>query len=745
MAKKKVMLFIVEGPTDETSLSTVLNRIFSSSTVKFQVVHGDVLTRDFMSSDKIVAAVWDQVKAFMGEIYKKSDICRIVHLTDMDGVFVPDDAVVEDNAMAAGAPPLYTETQIQTPNRVGILDRNKRKRKNVDRLSACPRIAGNVAACPGSGKTTVLLAKLKLLADRMPLENGAGICVLSHTNVAVNEIKNRLSDYVDRLLSYPNYIGTIQSFIDRFVTMPYLRNVSGRNVQVVDGFTYAQHMLSKIECNKKYSALKYIIELNFKPGNQFKTKIDYIQALYIRGDGDLCIGKQHKSLASAKKLSAEQYKKLLIDILKEEGIIRYQDAYTCAQIAIDKLPTEYTDFFSSRFQYVFVDEYQDCNNIQRQAIDSIFDSTKCVVFKIGDSDQAIYNSEEDTTPDWVPQSGFLSLMTSCRFSQEIADVVCKLKRDDKGIVTLVGETGVKPVLLIFSPEKIDKVITGFISALEAYGLSDKNGIYKAIGAIRSENASGLKIGSYWSEFDGTAKKKSEYNYWTLVDEIVRSLSNGKLYKTEQIVRKLLCRVFHYTGIRNPTSGKDYTPATIKKVLEDKYREPYRQWMYEMSTLQKNDRQAVNQVVRKKINELLKINNPETTDIFADLPEHFLDESAVISYTNLLEKNVLIDPTRGRRIVFDTIHGVKGETHDATLYLETDRKGASDLSRILHCFGVGKQGNSTLYDYSRKLAYVGMSRPKKLLCVAMQAKTYEKAKKVFEHEWEIIDLRDGTEA
>ena len=51
----------------------------------------------------------------------------------------------------------------------------------------------DVAACPGSGKTTVLLAKLKLLADRMPLENGAGICVLSHTNVAVDEIKKRLS------------------------------------------------------------------------------------------------------------------------------------------------------------------------------------------------------------------------------------------------------------------------------------------------------------------------------------------------------------------------------------------------------------------------------------------------------------------------------------------------------------------------------------------------------------------------
>ena len=51
----------------------------------------------------------------------------------------------------------------------------------------------DVSACPGSGKTTVLLAKLKLLADRMPLEHGAGICVLSHTNVAVDEVKSKLT------------------------------------------------------------------------------------------------------------------------------------------------------------------------------------------------------------------------------------------------------------------------------------------------------------------------------------------------------------------------------------------------------------------------------------------------------------------------------------------------------------------------------------------------------------------------
>lgn len=174
----------------------------------------------------------------------------------------------------------------------------------------------DVAACPGSGKTTVLLAKLKLLADRMPLENGAGICVLSHTNVAVNEIKNRLSDYADRLLSYPNYIGTIQSFIDRFVTMPYLRNVSGQNVQVVDSLTYAQHMLSKIQHEAKYKALDYVTRNNFETGGQFSDRINHTQALYIRDDGALCIGRQQKPLAGAGKASAEQYKNCWSDFLK---------------------------------------------------------------------------------------------------------------------------------------------------------------------------------------------------------------------------------------------------------------------------------------------------------------------------------------------------------------------------------------------------------------------------------------------
>lgn len=308
-------------------------------------------------------------------------------------------------------------------------------------------------------------------------------------------------------------------------------------------------------------------------------------------------------------------------------------------------------------------------------------------------------------------------------------------------MTFTGNTGIKPVLIVFDPKKIDRVLGGFISALETHGLHDCQGIYKAVGAVRKDTGAGLKIGSYWSEFDSFPKKQGDYNYWELVEQIKTCLLAGDLYKAECIVRKLLCRLFHYAKIVNADSGKEYTVYTIKKTLNEEYRDIYRQWIFDLSRLQNLNTENVDSFLRKEVNELLKIRNPQAVDVFEGLPEFFLDRTDFRTEKEACERNVFVDPIRGRRIMFDTIHGVKGETHDATLYLETDRQGASDLNRILPYFGTGKVGTSPLYDYSRKLAYVGMSRPRKLLCVAMQDKTYKKCEDKFVADWEIIDLRE----
>ena len=39
----------------------------------------------------------------------------------------------------------------------------------------------DVVACPGSGKTTALLAKILILASKMPFADNRSLCVLTHT------------------------------------------------------------------------------------------------------------------------------------------------------------------------------------------------------------------------------------------------------------------------------------------------------------------------------------------------------------------------------------------------------------------------------------------------------------------------------------------------------------------------------------------------------------------------------------
>lgn len=91
------------------------------------------------------------------------------------------------------------------------------------------------------------------------------------------------------------------------------------------------------------------------------------------------------------------------------------------------------------------------------------------------------------------------------------------------------------------------------------------------------------------------------------------------------------------------------------------------------------------------------------------------------------------------IQFDTVFGVKGETHDATLYLETESRRGTDLKRIMSLLeGKKLKSTSAICEKSRRCVYVGFSRPKYLLCVAMCISTYQNHEKAFE-DWKVIDL------
>lgn len=76
-----------------------------------------------------------------------------------------------------------------------------------------------VEACPGAGKTRSIVARY---IERQGVQNH-GIALLSFTNRAVQEVKLRCVSH-PHLLRSPNFVGTFDAFLHRFVVTPdYVR------------------------------------------------------------------------------------------------------------------------------------------------------------------------------------------------------------------------------------------------------------------------------------------------------------------------------------------------------------------------------------------------------------------------------------------------------------------------------------------------------------------------------------------
>ena len=88
MSEKKVVAVIVEGPSDEAALGTILKEYFSKAEVQFVVVHGDITAEDYTTHNNIVKKINDLIDVIRQRYrYKLTDFLKIIHIVDMDGVF----------------------------------------------------------------------------------------------------------------------------------------------------------------------------------------------------------------------------------------------------------------------------------------------------------------------------------------------------------------------------------------------------------------------------------------------------------------------------------------------------------------------------------------------------------------------------------------------------------------------------------------------------------------------------------
>lgn len=139
VTSRKVILFIVEGPTDEDALSPVLKKLFQNMRVHFHVVHGNISTDLAIDSDNAIKTVNGHIKREMDRYgFKRSDMIRVIHLIDTDGAFIPNANVVAGDVEKLQ----YEEDRMIAKAVAQTIARNERKQRVLHRLYPAKKVGG---------------------------------------------------------------------------------------------------------------------------------------------------------------------------------------------------------------------------------------------------------------------------------------------------------------------------------------------------------------------------------------------------------------------------------------------------------------------------------------------------------------------------------------------------------------------------------------------------------------------------
>ena len=589
-------------------------------------------------------------------------------------------------------------------NRVNII-------KNLESL--------DIQAFPGSGKTTTLIAKLAILARKWPYNN-SGICVLSHTNVAREEIEERLgnTDIGKKLLAYPHFIGTFHSFFDTFVALPWLRS-KGFCMNMIDS-----DLVRKSRWYMLPRGTRQFLEKNHK-------------------DTHICCYSGDIGLIDWDKL-CETHQKILDVIQKSQsdGNFTFDEMLLYAKKALgecDSLPVG----LQIRFPIIFIDEAQDTNSLQWELIHKAFPDASDMTIRqgFGDCNQAIYNyvNEAVEQPEF-PRPFPLILSESKRFDDKIAHLAntVAISADQmKGTENEFSERGSCHTLYLFSKDKAGQVIEEFAQLLldtfsdEELLKNKKQGCH-VIGMVHlkkdetSEKQFPKGIYDYWPKYESKRTSKSQ-NPDSLIDYFrigrFEFENNGEYCTQIEWIAKGIRRLINTTKGQNLLSATNNPFLTIIKQYPEEKQMEIRKDFYKLSSAdisKEEDWQS-------------------TVNIFEDILKGFdltLNEKAkeFIAWTNdndfncriqdavpqAMPNHYVFQDKKSERCVdleFGSIHSVKGRTHLATLVLETYSK-AHNMKAILK-YLCDKPSKEVGANHSRlKCQYVAMTRAKALLCLAI---------------------------
>lgn len=223
-----------------------------------------------------------------------------------------------------------------------------------------------VNACPGSGKTTIVAHRLRRLTEQKQLLEYQGVAVLSFTNVAKEAVFKMYSELAGAPVTYPHFVGTIDSFLNRF----FIRVVCHRLL-----FKKTEKAII-LDVNSRW------VDNIFPRLKQFRLSGQNIT--YDR-DGNVIYQQKNRTLDSEKQAYIENVKRHL----KRINIITQSDvSYFC--LTILRTYPSYAKAIIDRFPYIIIDEAQDCSDTQMAIVDELKQLGHTEIMLLGDPFQSIY-------------------------------------------------------------------------------------------------------------------------------------------------------------------------------------------------------------------------------------------------------------------------------------------------------------------------------------------------------------------
>ena len=590
----------------------------------------------------------------------------------------------------------------------------------------------DVEACPGSGKTTLLVAKLAILA-RYWSERRRGICVLSHTNVARREIEARLGNTAEgrRILAYPHFVGTIHGFVNEFLALPWLRS-KGLRVRMIDDDA----------CQlRRWRCLQGPTREGLEKNHHDQRRLKIVDADFSLGEvrwGKGALGPATRTYLDIRSACRRVF---------HEGYFCYDEMFVWARELLERSPSVRTAL-RHRFPILLVDEVQDNSELQSAFLWQLFSEGQDAVLRqrFGDANQAIYEhggEDRGATTDSFPNSAIRSdIPSSHRFGPSIARlagplavVPHALQGTEPSAGSTRGRTADKHAILLF-----DRTTVGYV--LEAYAryltelFTDEElraGVFKAIGGVHrptGDDNMPRTVSHYWPEYDyqlaGAEPKPRTLSQHLMAGKAAEFTTGEAHWFVEHLAEGVL-----------------RLAAMLEPKLEPRRRRRYRQMLDSLADKPQARAESIRLFRRLAApGTLISENTWGSTWAckLAEIAETISGRSASSEEASGFLKwgpvgagqekrresrcdNIFRYPAASPRVAIrvGSIHSAKGETHTATLVLETYYY--THQLEALRPWLVGERsgGRGARQQECSRLRqhYVAMTRPTHLLCLALQ--------------------------